>query len=735
MPERGRGHQCPSRGQQQLLREADLAAEASLQLKPRFSTLAGTMARNRAKSKRGDHAPSQRRLPKNALQRVNLGKSFAEYDTLLSDQSVFVRTPPIEAALDPALACCFFVGRRGTGKTAITLFLEQKVPNALLLLPRLFAPDQERFAAAAYRDTRQRPFRSLVEAFQRALLTEAVSNWLRLSLIGRESLPDEVNQYRSLIEQHAFDSRLLLYMEEILRPLAEKRDRPWLKQIGRSKDLAHCMDTEFSNPKFRTVLLIDRIDEAWDGSDRAVAFLMAMMHACVELTAYSDVVRPLLFVRENIFERVRQLDNEFARLETSVVSLDWSPELLRELVERRLIRPFTTKLALHGETWDYFFDQVDNRSSINFVCEYCQHRPRDVLVYCRFAVENAVAACKDKVEVDNLLAAKRRFSDSRLKDLGDEYAENYPNISLVLSRFFGLGRVFTYDGILSFIRKLLVDDEIKVACKAWVFSNTVPERFIEVLYTIGFVGIADDDRNVKFRSMGARSTSAPKVTPRTSVHVHPSYWEALELHDVVVTTLDDLAQLKTGGLVEELPRGATLEEYHSHLKQLQDNLATIPIGKDCSDKFEDIVGEVLRLCFFRYFTNVEPQVRDVDGTQIRDWVCANSAPGGFWEMIRQRYDATQVVWECKNYQDLRADDFQQAAYRISPAVGRCVVIAYRGDTKNHYYAHIGKIASDRDGIVLLAGQRDLEVFIRQAINGKTRDSHIREIYDQIVRRL
>ena len=85
----------------------------------------------------------------------------------------------------------------------------------------------------------------------------------------------------------------------------------------------------------RITLLIDRIDEAWDGTDKAVVFLMAMMHACIELNASSKSLRPLLFLRENIFERVRQIDNEFSRLETSVVSLDWTRELLLEVIERR----------------------------------------------------------------------------------------------------------------------------------------------------------------------------------------------------------------------------------------------------------------------------------------------------------------------------------------------------------------------------------------------------------------
>lgn len=41
-------------------------------------------------------------------------------------------------------------------------------------------------------------------------------------------------------------------------------------------------------------------------------------------------VRPLVFIRENVFEKVRNMDRESARLETAVVSLEWTREMLRE---------------------------------------------------------------------------------------------------------------------------------------------------------------------------------------------------------------------------------------------------------------------------------------------------------------------------------------------------------------------------------------------------------------------
>jgi hypothetical protein len=102
-------------------------------------------------------------------------------------------------------------------------------------------------------------------------------------------------------------------------------------------------------------------------------------------------------------------------------------------------------------------------------------------------------------------------------------------------------------------------------------------------------------------------------------------------------------------------------------------------------------------------------------------------------VIRSRYNAVQVIWECKNYDDLGADDFHQAAYYMSPPVGNFVILVFRGEIKNHYFEHIRRIAVDKNGLILLVTEKDLKVFLRQAINGKVKEAHIYEIYDKTVR--
>ena len=73
---------------------------------------------------------------------------------------------------------------------------------------------------------------------------------------------------------------------------------------------------------------------------------------------------------------------------------------------------------------------------------------------------------------------------------------------------------------------------------------------------------------------------------------------------------------------------------------------------------------------------------------------------------------------------------------MNDAIGRFVIIAFRGlEKKKHYFEHIRRINSDKKGIVLLLDNRDLDVFLRHALNGKSNQPHLQETYDSIVRQI
>ena len=417
-------------------------------------------------------------IPKDALKKVNLGDSFAEYDLVRQHPRLFVETPALRAASDQHGTKCIFVGRRGTGKTATTFFIQQKEEkHTLLLLPSMFSVVDAIAKDIDFTDVHQRPFKTVVGAFKRALLCEITKRWVANGAYSfRGSGSGEITRERNSIEQEEFDTRVINFLEEGFEALAKGQEKDRTKLDGKMKRLTNEI-AENDGVKFQLTILIDRIDEDWNGSNNAVTALMALLHAVVELNAILPVVKMLAFIRENMFDRVRELDKEFARLETAVVSLEWTRELLQEFIERRLQMNLIAKPALGGPTWDAFFETSSEISSKDLVFQYCQFRPRDILTYCVFAVDDAKSKQHSQIKLGDLLSARKRFSESRLKELGDEYAENYPQLVKVLEKFFGLGRRFTFAAIEDFIKKLLADAEIKKNCATWIYRNTTPERF------------------------------------------------------------------------------------------------------------------------------------------------------------------------------------------------------------------------------------------------------------------
>lgn len=674
-------------------------------------------------------------LPRGTLEKLTLGSSFAEYDRTLMKPGVFLETPAFRAAAVPGNSKCFFIGRRGTGKTAITFYLKQRNDHGtLLLLPQIFSSLTDYFDIDTFADFNNRHFKSLVVSFKRSIQAEVINSWVQRGQFSFNHAPAELSRERNFIEDCDFDARLVELVSHLFGLLRNRDERQWLREIRKAKDIGVAMDGIKENSKWDRTIVIDRIDEAWDGSDESVVLLTALMHACVQIGAVSECMFPKLFLRENMFERVRNVDTEFSRLETSVVSLEWSQELLLEMIERRLNLLLTAKFALGGTTWDAFFEKLNGDSSRRFIFDYCHFRPRDVLTYCSLAIEEAQSKRHHHIMIEDLISARRRFSENRLKDLADEYSENYPQLQLVLNRFFGLGTEFTINGVSAFLKKLLVDDQVKAACGRWIYEYTTPDRFISLMYDIGFFGLKDGG-NKLFRSSGPQSTNSPSLKDTSVIAVHPSYVDALNLQNVLIGNLDESIELRSSGIVLELPEAIDISEYRTRLQGLMEDLKTLPQGREQAAKFEDIVGEVIRLCFFKSLSNIQPHVRDIDGKVVRDWVAANHANGGFWEMVRLRYNATQIIWECKNYEDLDAAAFHQAEYYMNDQIGRFVIIAFRGaEIKNHYYEHVRRIATKNSGgIVLLFSEKDLMVFIRQAINGKDREQHLQETYDKTVR--
>ena len=88
--------------------------------------------------------------------------------------------------------------------------------------------------------------------------------------------------------------------------------------------------------------------------------------------------------------------------------------------------------------------------------------------------------------------------------------------------------------------------------------------FIELLYQIGFMGVAEGN-DPRFRSLGVRSATAPPITMSSRGVIHLSYVDALNFSERLIETLDDTVPLRSGGILDELPDGLDLPLYENSL--------------------------------------------------------------------------------------------------------------------------------------------------------------------------
>jgi len=63
--------------------------------------------------------------------------------------------------------------------------------------------------------------------------------------------------------------------------------------------------------------------------------------------------------------------------------------------------------------------------------------------------------------------------------------------------------------------------------------------------------------------------------------------------------------------------------------------------------------------------------------QRRDIVATNMGESGFWRRIYEDYACRQVIFEIKNFQSLKADNFRQALSYTTEEYGKFAIIVNR----------------------------------------------------------
>lgn len=575
------------------------------------------------------------------------------------------------------------VGRRGTGKSALTYQLN-KIWRSRHSPIILVAPNEEeviglRPLATMFGATVSRIRAGLKLAWRYALLMEIGLNlqedYKSKNLIrSNPVLISHVNSWRS--KGVSCVGRLRSVLRESLKGIESEENRiadlAEILQLNRlTEDIAAAVGS--ANKQF--VILVDRLDEGYEPDLVGTGIVDGILYGTDEIRSLlGNNVRAIVFIRDNIFRAIEDEDKDFSRnLESQVLRLHWDQQELFYMVAKRVRFLFGVSKESDEKVWNSITSaDLHGRDGFKKCLQLTLYRPRDLIALLNAAYYQAQRQQRQTLIEDDFDKSAKLISMTRYGDLGKEYESVFPGVSSLTSAFANGGSKLSWAQAIDNVRNVMTSGEqlSREAAQHFAILET-PETALHGLYGIGFIGIFDRTHgSYVFSHDGKRADRA--FSQDDKLMVHPCYWSALNLSH------DELDQGEAEQIFDEYEitiASHSSDERKKLLGQLISELNTIPIGSDGATRFEDWSKRALEIAFARQLVNIQLKP-NLNGTQRRDIVATNEGQG-VWRRIVEDYGTRQVIFEVKNYESIRINEFRQVHSYLGKEYGRLGFIVCR----------------------------------------------------------
>lgn len=291
----------------------------------------------------------------------------------------------------------------------------------------------------------------------------------------------------------------------------------------------HVLSLADEGAKF--VVLIDDLDLGWDNSAGANNLLLGLLSACNYLSSLNNNIFCCIFLREDVYSILitkTQHSDKYRNIER----IRWKKEDLLEVINNRI----NFNRRKHGmHTVDDPFSTVfpatiGTSNTDNWLIDRTLSRPRELIQFARYYTENVES---ETPEVSILKECETAYSSWKLDDLCSEYSNQYPGLIAIFS--FWKTNFFRYKYHLkrAEIEEMLLAIASEVDLNEnWfneIVSNTDLEKFLKILYEIGFIGdfiLGGEGGSKAFYSYDERHEPLFK-----EVQIHPCFRKSVNTVD------------------------------------------------------------------------------------------------------------------------------------------------------------------------------------------------------------
>lgn len=377
------------------------------------------------------------------LKDVQIGTPDAEADRKLAEY--FLTTPHVEAALQ--LRRTLFLGRKGAGKSALFTQLPRLITEAGYTHTRTILVTPDQYAWSALRDYQEQgllPEQAHSNAWKFTLAIEVAAN---LTLIADDTLKsaasiNALKQLKKFVQENYGETSPTLYRSaaQLLKGIKSFNVSAFGFGAGLSKanedlqitpqiieSILASISTVAS--EVGIVVALDKLDDSWEGSDQSKHLLIGLLKACKDVNDKYKGESPasgfsvVAFLRADIYEGLKFDDKDkYRAIEQSI---DWTPELLRDMVQKRLPESVTIS---------ELFEPGEMRGSIapfNYIVKRTFLRPREILQFMDECIRRAGYSAT-QITKDQIRQAEEKYSSWKVDDLKQEYRRLYPEFEQIV---------------------------------------------------------------------------------------------------------------------------------------------------------------------------------------------------------------------------------------------------------------------------------------------------------------
>lgn len=580
------------------------------------------------------------------------------------------------------------VGRRGTGKSALFYQLNKHWEKDKSTKVFTFSPEDSQIIG----------FRSLLRPYSHSFtLARAATR-----VLWKYALMMEIAQYISghykfgslinndlkikdhLTKWKVTNGDLLRKCRLIAKDYLKPQDPELtIGDLQYDLDIAHIeqkLTDALMKSEKNIVILMDRLDEGYEPDDIGIGIIAGLAYASIELNKKSRFIRPIIFLRDNIFRALAKFDPDYSRnVEGQVIRLHWDWAQLLGLAAKRMKIHFSLDIEKDQRVWDRCVDgELQGREGFKRCLQFTLYRPRDLLSLLNEAFFCASRFSRERAIREDLEYSAKSISVARLEDLWKEYSKIFPSIQLVTSAFKSAEPEQTI-----YIAKIKIENcfednkDLDTPEIVSEFNLLKATGVLQNLYSVGFIGILDKHSG-SFSFCHDGRTPDKGFDDNEKILIHPCYWLGLNLNKSALS-FEDSQEINDEYDIKIISEGSELR--NAKIGQIATNLHQMPIGKEGESDFEEWCLDALRIVFAAHLTDIRRHPNGA-AVQRRDIIGTNRASSEFWSRVLNDYKSRQIVFDAKNYAGLGPNEYRQLLSYLHGTYGKIGFIIDRSDSEN-----------------------------------------------------